>query len=374
MVLEGELRFQPGVARAQVSIGAQAVAEGDVVTPPAAVVGDDVGVHETATICSSYAELVTVVVRAVGVVAHGVAGGAQPLGDVVHRRAAVDADHEIDDRFRAQARYGRAADVGDRDRAVAENVGDRGTLALLSTAGAGPVIIMSTTSAAQAAHGRARSLATAGAQVELIDPDHHERRSFLPAAMERLAELDCDLREAEPLPTPHRLGAVYGDRYHRRTRFERDAPDPRFDLSELAGAGTAALGVDEEHPGLLDPIREVARQIERLGDGIAAHAIVRKALQSPARQIAINAGEDGSVIVGKILEKDQYSYGFDAQNAEYGNMLTKGIIDPTKVVRAALQNAASVAALLITTEAMVAELPKKQSAAPQMPPGGGMDF
>ena len=88
--------------------------------------------------------------------------------------------------------------------------------------------------------------------------------------------------------------------------------------------------------------------------------IVRKALQAPARQIAINAGEDGSVIVGKILEKDQYAYGFDAQNGEYGNLVTKGIIDPTKVVRVALQNAASVAGLLITTEAMVAELPKKE--------------
>ena len=66
-------------------------------------------------------------------------------------------------------------------------------------------------------------------------------------------------------------------------------------------------------------------------------------------------GEDGSVIVGKILEKDQYSYGFDAQNSEYVNLVTKGIIDPTKVVRAALQNAASIAGLLITTEAMVAE-------------------
>ena len=69
--------------------------------------------------------------------------------------------------------------------------------------------------------------------------------------------------------------------------------------------------------------------------------IVRKALSWPARQIAINAGEDGSVIVGKILEKDQYAYGFDAQNGEYVNMLSKGIIDPTKVVRSALQNAAS---------------------------------
>jgi chaperonin GroEL len=102
--------------------------------------------------------------------------------------------------------------------------------------------------------------------------------------------------------------------------------------------------------------------------------IVRKALSWPARQIAINAGEDGSVVVGKILEKDQYVHGFDAQNAEYVNLMSKGIIDPTKVVRAALQGAASVAGLLITTEAMVAELPKKSSPPPAMPGGGGMDF
>src|SRR6187402_1032579 len=97
--------------------------------------------------------------------------------------------------------------------------------------------------------------------------------------------------------------------------------------------------------------------------------IVRKAIQAPARQIATNAGEDGSVVVGKILEKDQYAFGFDAQNGEYVNMVSKGIIDPTKVVREALQGAASVAGLLITTEAMVAELPKKK--APPMPGGGG---
>src|SRR6202050_5694347 len=106
--------------------------------------------------------------------------------------------------------------------------------------------------------------------------------------------------------------------------------------------------------------------------------IVRKALSAPARQIAINAGEDGSVIVGKILEKDQYSYGFDSQTGEYVNLISKGIIDPTKVVRAAIQNAASIAGLLITTEAMVAELPKKNAGGAGMPPGGGgmggMDF
>ena len=84
------------------------------------------------------------------------------------------------------------------------------------------------------------------------------------------------------------------------------------------------------------------------------------------------------MIVGKILEKDQYSYGFDSQTGEYVNLITKGIIDPTKVVRVAIQNAASVAALLITTEAMVAVVPKKNAGGGSMPPGGGgiggMDF
>ncbi|MBV9741775.1 MAG: chaperonin GroEL, partial [Hyphomicrobiales bacterium] len=90
--------------------------------------------------------------------------------------------------------------------------------------------------------------------------------------------------------------------------------------------------------------------------------IVRRALQSPVRQIAINAGEDGSVIVGKIQEKGDYAFGFDAQAGNYGDMFKKGIIDPAKVVRTALQDAASIAGLLITTEAMVAELPKKPTA------------
>jgi chaperonin GroEL len=101
--------------------------------------------------------------------------------------------------------------------------------------------------------------------------------------------------------------------------------------------------------------------------------IVRKALSWPARQIALNAGEDGSVVIGKILEKDTYAFGFDAQSGEYTNMMSKGIIDPTKVVRAALQGAASVAGLLITTEAMVAELPNKNGSPAGMS-GGGMGF
>jgi chaperonin GroEL len=132
----------------------------------------------------------------------------------------------------------------------------------------------------------------------------------------------------------------------------------------LPGGGVALLRATES-------LKKVRTHNEDQKHGID---IVRKALSSPARQIAINAGEDGSVIVGKILENGTYGYGFDAQNAEYVDMVKKGIIDPTKVVRQALQGASSVAGLLITTEAMVAELPKKKEA-PAMPPGGGgMDF
>jgi chaperonin GroEL len=98
--------------------------------------------------------------------------------------------------------------------------------------------------------------------------------------------------------------------------------------------------------------------------------IVRKAVQSPLRQIAENAGEDGAVISGKILDRDEYNWGFDAQSGEFKDLVKAGIVDPTKVVRTALQDAASVAGLLVTTEAMVAEKPEKK--APAMPGGGGM--
>ena len=102
--------------------------------------------------------------------------------------------------------------------------------------------------------------------------------------------------------------------------------------------------------------------------------MVKKALSWPARQIAINAGEDGSVVVGKIQDNDTYVFGFDAQTGKFENLVSHGIIDPTKVVRTALQDAASIAGLLITTEAMVAEKPKKETPMPAMPPGGGMDY
>ncbi|MET1028925.1 MAG: chaperonin GroEL, partial [Dongiaceae bacterium] len=98
--------------------------------------------------------------------------------------------------------------------------------------------------------------------------------------------------------------------------------------------------------------------------------IIRRALQMPARQIAINAGEDGSLIVGKLLENSKYNWGFNAATGVYQDMVAAGVIDPAKVVRHALQDAASIAGLLITTEAMIADKPKTDSA-PQMPGGGG---
>ncbi len=100
--------------------------------------------------------------------------------------------------------------------------------------------------------------------------------------------------------------------------------------------------------------------------------IVLKALESPIRQIAENAGVEGSIVVGRINDSKSATYGFDAQSEKYVDMIEAGIIDPAKVVRHALQDAASVASLLITTEAMVADRPKKESAAPAMPGGGGM--
>ncbi|MEO0763883.1 MAG: chaperonin GroEL, partial [Pseudomonadota bacterium] len=103
-------------------------------------------------------------------------------------------------------------------------------------------------------------------------------------------------------------------------------------------------------------------------DQDAGIAIVRRALETPLRQIAENAGVDGSVVAGKVREQSDNKFGYDAQNDEYGDLVTKGIIDPAKVVRCALEDAASVAGLLITTEAMVAEKPEPKGA----PAGGGM--
>ncbi|MFF0924425.1 chaperonin GroEL [Rhizobium leguminosarum] len=131
----------------------------------------------------------------------------------------------------------------------------------------------------------------------------------------------------------------------------------------LPGGGVALLRAVKALDNL-----NTANQDQRVGVDI-----VRRAIEAPVRQIAENAGAEGSVIVGKLREKSDFSYGWNAQTGEYGDLYTQGVIDPAKVVRTALQDAASVAGLLVTTEAMIAEKPKKE-AAPAIPAGAGMDF
>ncbi|QEN89751.1 chaperonin GroEL [Labrys sp. KNU-23] len=134
----------------------------------------------------------------------------------------------------------------------------------------------------------------------------------------------------------------------------------------VPGGGTA----------LLRAKAAVAKLSSDNSDIRAGIKIVEKALEAPIRQICENSGVEGSIVVGKILENKSKTFGFDAQNEEYVDLLEKGIVDPAKVVRTALQDAASVASLLITTEAMIGEAPKDKTPAPPMPGGGmgGMDF
>jgi chaperonin GroEL len=130
----------------------------------------------------------------------------------------------------------------------------------------------------------------------------------------------------------------------------------------VAGGGVALLNAGKVLAKL-----DVADEDQRVGVDI-----VRRALQSPVRQIAENAGAEGSIVVGKIIESKGGAIGYDAQNDKYVDMFKSGIIDPTKVVRTALQDAASIAGLLITTEAMVADVPEKKDAGGGMPDMGGM--
>ncbi|HET6467561.1 MAG TPA: TCP-1/cpn60 chaperonin family protein, partial [Geminicoccaceae bacterium] len=163
-------------------------------------------------------------------------------------------------------------------------------------------------------------------------------------------------------------GATEVEVKERKDRVDDAMNSTRAAVEEgvVPGGGVALLHAVKALEGL-----KPANDDQRVGI-----EIVRKSLTSPARQIAENAGVDGSVVIGKLLENDNLNWGFDAQNNEYCDLVANGIIDPTKVVRTALQDAASVAGLLITTEAMVAEKPKKESAGAGgpggMPGGGGM--
>jgi chaperonin GroEL len=157
-------------------------------------------------------------------------------------------------------------------------------------------------------------------------------------------------------------GATETEVKERKDRVEDAMHATRAAVEEgiLPGGGVALLRAFKVLDGL-----HTENEDQRTGI-----RIVRKALEAPARQIASNAGDDGSIIVGKIVENTKYGWGYDAQTGGYGDLVAEGIIDPTKVVRTALQDAASIAGLLITTEAMVAEKPKK--AAPPAPPA--MDY
>jgi len=181
---------------------------------------------------------------------------------------------------------------------------------------------------------------------------------------ERLAKL------AGGVAVIHVGGATEIDARERKDRVDDAMHATRAAVEEgiLPGGGVALLRAAK----MLDRVKP-ANEDQKHGVDI-----VRRAVGWPARQIALNAGDDGSVVVGRILEMEQYDWGYDAQTGEYANLISKGIIDPTKVVRTALQDAASVAGLLITTEAMVAELPT-----PPPPPlpghdhdhhGGDMEF
>jgi chaperonin GroEL len=154
------------------------------------------------------------------------------------------------------------------------------------------------------------------------------------------------------------------------TTSEYDKEKLQERLAKLAGGVAVEEGVV---PGGGVALLRAKKAVDALhsdnADIMAGIKIVSKALEAPLRQIVENAGVEGSIVVGKLLEKSG-NYGFNAQTEEYVDMVAAGIIDPTKVVRVALQDAASVAALLITTEAMIAEKPK--NAAPAMPGGGGM--
>jgi len=131
----------------------------------------------------------------------------------------------------------------------------------------------------------------------------------------------------------------------------------------LPGGGVALLRAVKSLDGL-----KTENDDQRVGVDI-----VRRAIEAPVRQIAENSGAEGSIVVGKLREKTDFSFGWNAQTGEYGDLYAMGVIDPAKVVRTALQDAASIAGLLVTTEAMIAEKPKKD-AGPVLPPGAGMDF
>jgi chaperonin GroEL len=191
------------------------------------------------------------------------------------------------------------------------------------------------------------------AQIEETTSDYDKEK-----LQERLAKL------AGGVAVIHVGGATETEVKERRDRVDDALHATRAAVQEgiVAGGGAALLYAIQSLKNL-----KSGNDDQRVGIDI-----VRRALQTPLRQIVENAGEDGAVVAGKLLDQNDHSRGFDAQACEYVNMFKAGIIDPTKVVRTALQDAASIAGLLITTEAMVAEKPEKKDPMPAHPDMGGM--
>jgi len=191
------------------------------------------------------------------------------------------------------------------------------------------------------------------AQIEVTTSDYDKEK-----LQERLAKLSGGVAVIKV------GGATEVEVKERKDRVDDALHATRAAVEEgvVAGGGTALLYATKALDGLKGENDDQTRGVD----------IIRRALQAPLRQIATNAGVDGAVVAGKLLEQDDVNFGFDAQNEEYTDLVAKGIIDPTKVVRSALQDAASVASLMITTEAMVADIPEDKAAAPAMPDMGGM--
>jgi chaperonin GroEL len=191
------------------------------------------------------------------------------------------------------------------------------------------------------------------AQIEVTTSDYDKEK-----LQERLAKLSGGVAVIKV------GGATEVEVKERKDRVDDALHATRAAVEEgiVAGGGTALLYATKALDGVTGANDDQNKGVD----------IIRRALQAPVRQIAENAGVDGAVVAGKLLEGDDVNTGFDAQNEEYTDLVAKGIIDPTKVVRTALQDASSVASLMITTEAMVAELPEDKAAAPAMPDMGGM--
>ena len=191
------------------------------------------------------------------------------------------------------------------------------------------------------------------AQIEVTTSDYDKEK-----LQERLAKLSGGVAIIKV------GGATEVEVKERKDRVDDALHATRAAVEEgvVAGGGTALLYAS----AALDGVKGANNDQDRGVD------IIRRSLQAPLRQIAENAGVDGAVVAGKLLEQTESSLGFDAQNEEYTDLIAKGIIDPTKVVRTALQDAASIAGLMITTEAMITDLPEDKAAGGGMPDMGGM--